>query len=1259
MTIKTITTFTHLYRYWLVILVTLALPTQADDTEIYTTSHEPVDVKSNLLLVYDLSSSMTELEDNIRNPFDPEQDYTDALNTVDRNFYSDNYFFSIAGDLGGDPDDALAKRIPNSNNHCQAARDAFNRSGYYIDQMIQDTGTWTREIILGGSPGTIECKGDFGKHGHNTNNTTTKTYPHNNKIYYPDCPFGGLSCDYVSNINKAHNWNDTTSQPYGFYSAKYMRWYRFYRETTSAEKQSRLDILKEATTNLVNSTDSINAGLIVTNRWANGGHVRDAMADLSESGNKASLNTSVDELSNAFLLQGTSLTEAFWEARQYYTGTVVEYGRGHSTPPSGFLDFFDPDKWTTADRSDLGALANNTSASGILPSGTRYETPITHQCQKNHTVLFSDGTPSFDSGKDNAIDALLNPFNQASLDIELRSGCGSNKLGSGRRSCMPTLAYALNNSDLNSTLPGKQTVQTHTIGYRNIVGKVLLEDTARFGGGKFYLVESAQQLQNALSSILIDVYLNEATFVSPAVAVNAFNRLEHRDELYYAIFRPSETRRWPGNLKRYRLGVDENGKPAIMDRNSNPAVDPNTGFFKADSASFWPQTIGATAISDGKNVELGGVAGQLGTNRKVFTYTGDYADLDEPTAAMSAVVPDSFAVNGAVDNTLLQLPDDITETERSRFFNWIKGQDASGNPHHQFGDAIHSQPVVVNYRTYTGIDNKKMTDSVVFVGTNDGYLHAIDAATGQELSAFIPKELLPNLFDYYRNTPGIIPRPYGLDGPITVAVFDYNNDGLIYASDNTLQTTVDNKQDRVILFVGMRRGGVLDNDRHPAHGNYYAVDYTDREAPKLLWVIKGGEGDFARLGQTWSRLQPATIRFNGEARKVLIFGGGYDRDQDTATTRATDDTGNAIYIVDAMTGERLWWASNADSNLNLLGMDYSITGNIFTADGNGDGLVETLFASDIGGNLWRIDLRDNPDNENLTRITGVHLAQLSGADASDTDDTRRFYHGPSVAAEVHGGLLHYTIAIGSGYHAKPLSQSINDRFYMVRNGHVGNPMWDDENNAALSWSPITESNLYDITDETLYTASDVVTEGETLSPRQVKQNAFNAKQGWMLDLDSNSHEKVLAPARTAGGIIFFTTFRLVRDPESSCFADPGRSRLYMVSQRNGRGVVAVDGGYARFVSSNMSGIATPGAEIRTSQGNVIPYSTELVESPLDSSVSTIFWRDNWTSTVQTAIEAAQNAQAPETEENPEENNATTGSSQSDPTTGAGSTDATQ
>jgi len=70
------------------------------------------------------------------------------------------------------------------------------------------------------------------------------------------------------------------------------------------------------------------------------------------------------------------------------------------------------------------------------------------------------------------------------------------------------------------------------------------------------------------------------------------------------------------------------------------------------------------------------------------------------------------------------------------------------------------------HKPRTGLDFRQVRKgSKLYVATNDGYLHAVDSASGVEQWAFVPKELLPRLKQLLAN-PAVSNRTYGLDGRI-------------------------------------------------------------------------------------------------------------------------------------------------------------------------------------------------------------------------------------------------------------------------------------------------------------------------------------------------------------------------------------------------------------------------------------------------------------------------------------------------------------
>jgi type IV pilus assembly protein PilY1 len=138
-------------------------------------------------------------------------------------------------------------------------------------------------------------------------------------------------------------------------------------------------------------------------------------------------------------------------------------------------------------------------------------------------------------------------------------------------------------------------------------------------------------------------------------------------------------------------------------------------------------------------------------------------------------------------------------------------------------------------------------------------LHAFDDASGEELWAFIPPDLLNRLKQLSTATPGIF-----VDGsPRAYVTYD--------TSGNVT---------KAILIFGLRRGG----------NYYYALDVTTPTAPKYLWKIYNGKGGlFKELGQTWSN--PAIGKIPWKGRSWSPFRAGYDEGQDDTANPPPDDIG--------------------------------------------------------------------------------------------------------------------------------------------------------------------------------------------------------------------------------------------------------------------------------------------------------------------------------------------------------------------------------
>ena len=116
-------------------------------------------------------------------------------------------------------------------------------------------------------------------------------------------------------------------------------------------------------------------------------------------------------------------------------------------------------------------------------------------------------------------------------------------------------------------MPGDQNVTTYTIGFT--VDLPILKDTAELGGGEYYLASDVKSLTAALTDIVTNIFDRDISFTAPAIAVNAYNRTQHLNNLYVSVFRAADEVHWPGNMKKYQIKEGE-----IRDANDNNAVDP-------------------------------------------------------------------------------------------------------------------------------------------------------------------------------------------------------------------------------------------------------------------------------------------------------------------------------------------------------------------------------------------------------------------------------------------------------------------------------------------------------------------------------------------------------------------------------------------------------------------------------------------------------------------------------------------------------------
>lgn len=202
------------------------------------------------------------------------------------------------------------------------------------------------------------------------------------------------------------------------------------------------------------------------------------------------------------------------------------------------------------------------------------------------------------------------------------------------------------------------------------------------------------------------------------------------------------------------------------------------------------------------------------------------------------------------------------------------------------GDVLESQPAFVSVPTFDYADPgysdfKALHASrtgTVFVGANDGMLHAFAAADGVERWAYVPSMVIPNMWKLAdKNYSG--QHANFVNGSVTISDVCTANCTLASATWKT------------ILVGGLNAGG----------RGYYALDITDPTTPTLLWEFTPAND--ANLGYTYGK---PVIAKKVDGTWVVVVTSGYDNgtlsaDNITANSPAGDGLGY-LYVLNAGTG---------------------------------------------------------------------------------------------------------------------------------------------------------------------------------------------------------------------------------------------------------------------------------------------------------------------------------------------------------------------
>ncbi len=499
-----------------------------------------------------------------------------------------------------------------------------------------------------------------------------------------------------------------------------------------------------------------------------------------------------------------------------------------------------------------------------------------------------------------------------------------------------------------------QTAATWQASFDAYAGSALMQYTiddlwhmALNSRGFFYTSDNVQDTVQKLLDAFNDVLVRSVS--GSAVATNTTS-LQLGGRVYQATVETD----WKGHLRAYNIAPNADNTALVLDF----------------SAPVWDLAEKVSAVDWG--------------DRKILTWNGStgvpfrWANIGTPAQnLLKTAVPGGVDANDYGGKLLEYLrgsgtcENDVTTActaggpyafrrrnlERSNFTAYSA---ANPNGRNVLGDIANSNPWLTTAPTaglsdvdYPGYNSHRTTHKtrgdVLYVGANDGMLHAVDAGTtvanqGKELFAYIPSFVQADL---YRLGQSNYDHRYFVDGSPFSAEAQIGSDW------------------KTVLAGGANKGGK----------GYYLLDVTNvgkatavteaDAASIVLWEFTGSPD----LHFTYN-LPIAYPLPNGQARQIarmndgkwaLIVGNGYPDAADKKACLfilylsgpgAAADTGGAVYHG---TGYHKLCAG-ATTYLADGGLDSNGLSTPTPVDTNGDKKVDVIYAGDLNGNMWRFDV---------------------------------------------------------------------------------------------------------------------------------------------------------------------------------------------------------------------------------------------------------------------------------------------------------------
>ncbi|MCK6423515.1 MAG: pilus assembly protein PilY [Burkholderiaceae bacterium] len=713
---------------------------------------------------------------------------------------------------------------------------------------------------------------------------------------------------------------------------------------------------------------------------------------------------------------------------------------------------------TTAEIKNSGY---GTPLAGSVLTAARYYgnelstgTPITDKtCQKNYVVLATDGIPNV--GVNN------NRYTAFTDLVSTKNTDGSWNFSPAMREVFREIGgLRATRIDNHASLNGTYDIPTYVVAMGSVAEDEAavagMHEMARVGGtGQAFLATDRAALRAAFATIGSNIVARSAA--AGAVSMNT-GSWRSGSMLYQGRFASGD---WSGQLLAYAIGAD-----------GNPAATATWDASQRLNAQHWD--TGRRILTYKPSAALGarGVALRWPANPA----TPGASEID--TGLVAALNTNAAGtVDGFGAQRLAWLRGDTSREERN--CSGCAAPVFRGRSTTVLGDIVNSAPVYFDgggayvrdgaeasaYSAYKATRRGKK--ALVFVGANDGMLHAFDAATGDEVFAYVPWAVASRLSAL---TEPLYAHRYTVDGTVAVGDVYYNN---AWHS----------------LLVGpMGAGGK----------GLYALDVSDpatMDESHAANIVRWETGSDADIGHIFA---PPVLAKMKNGRWMAISGNGYNSSNGRAVLLLIDVETGAVTKIDTLSG-----SSTAPNGLS---------GVVAVSSAN-NGVSDLVYAGDLAGNLWKFDLSS-------TATSGWKVAYGSATTPAPLFATggRPITARPDVSVHPEGG---YMLVFGTGRYlatgdgATTAAQAL----YGVRDAGAVVSSTQLVTQSVLGTANGSDGRRYRLTTHAVGSSGGSSYTGDNT----VTTSSFSAdKRGWVLALPS-SGERIVSQAAVRYGKVVVST----------------------------------------------------------------------------------------------------------------------------------------